>query len=117
MNAASAQVDRSKPSGRTITDNLEAGKRGMRLYQFTLAPKETLALKLKAFPADKIVMSFAPPVKADGLTAGIKRANQMPQIARTSVLELTNTTPEPYPLVLRMVGTIGVPYKLEVIRK
>ncbi|MBI1753475.1 MAG: hypothetical protein HY014_03750 [Acidobacteria bacterium] len=117
LNAPSAQATGGKSSGRGITDNLDQGKRGMRLYQFTMAPKETLRLKLNAFPSDKIVMSFAPPVKPDDLTPGIKRANQMPQIARRSAIELMNTTSEPYQVVLRMIGTIDVPYKLEISRK
>lgn len=117
MNAQSTQVVGGKSPGRTITDNLDQGKRGMRLYQFTVAPKETLRLKLSAFPSDKIVMSFAPPVKPDDLTPGIKRANQMPPVARRSAIELTNITSESYPVVLRMIGTIDVPYKLEISRK
>lgn len=117
MNAPSAQATGGKSSGRGITDNLDQGRRGMRLYQFTIAPKETLKLKLNAFPSDKIVMSFAPTVKPDELTPGIKRANQMPQVARRSSIELTNITSEPYPVVLRMIGVIDVPYKLEISRK
>lgn len=117
LNAPSSMADRAKSSGRNIADNLDMGKRGMRLYQFMVAPKETLKLKLSAFPADKMVMSFAPPVKPDELTPGIKRANQMPSVARRTSIELLNTTHEPYPVVLRLMGIIDVPYKLEIVRK
>ena len=117
LNTVTSQADRGKVAKGGIADSTDVGRRGLRLYLFTLRPQETLVLNLKPFQSDKLVMSFAPPAQPDAMSDAIKRANTLPRPLRMSRIEVKNITAEPYPVVLRLLGTVGIPYKLEVTRK
>lgn len=97
--------------------NLLTGERGMRLLLFDLVPGERIQFKLVGESVGNLLLSIAPPAKPDGMERESTRVNRMPANLRTRELSIENITPAVYPLLLRMTGTAGQPYVLEVVRK
>jgi len=101
----------------SVQDANESGKKGLRLYSFTLKPNERIYFRTKGYPAGKIVMSFALPQKIDAMFEKMKSTNKIQLSTQSSRLELKNVLPEPYTFVLRLGGSTGYPYTLEIERK
>jgi len=113
----SGAVGDPRPSGPMFQDAAESRSNGIRLYGFTLAPKEKLALKLGCENIGKITMKFAPPVTADSMVAEFRKANMPPRPVRCSRISIQNITDKPYQVVLSLLGQANYSYKLEIERK
>jgi hypothetical protein len=104
-------------TGAIAQDSLEAGKTwGLRLYAFTLKPKEKIAFSCKGFPPGKIVMLFSLPKKTGEMFTKIKNINRIQFSLERSRIELQNVLAEPFTCVLRLNGCSGYPYTLEIVR-
>ena len=98
----------------TRTDN------AVRLLAFTVDAGETLAFALKS-ERWKVMMQVYTDKESlhtnSKLKAAIRKANLPPMSARAKKLEFTNTSKEPYEMVLVLFGTHGYAYDLSWERK
>jgi hypothetical protein len=101
-----------------INDATEGGNRGVRIYQLTLKPKETVLFKLKGVPPGKILFSFSLPANAaqDAMFLKLKAANRYPEDMRMRRIGLTNVQDKPYTLFLKLDGYLEVPYTVLIER-
>jgi 3-oxoacyl-(acyl-carrier-protein) synthase len=94
---------------------------GIKLYRFTLAPKETLTTQVSSDVADVVTQRF-------GLLSGpnftpsaasksqINRINRLSRQQRTTRIDFKNTEERPFPLLLIVYGVVGHPYKIQISR-
>jgi len=83
----------------------------MRILAFMTQPGETITFSLKS-EQSKVRMAVYPDPKAAKMNAAIKRANMPPSGARSKKLIFTNTTKEPYEMLLFVYGLHGYQYQL-----
>jgi len=83
----------------------------MRILAFVTQPGETITFSLKS-EQSKVRMAVYPDPKATRMKAAIKRANMPPSAARSKKLVFTNTTKEPYEMLLFVYGLHGYQYQL-----
>jgi hypothetical protein len=101
-------------------DSFSRGTAGLRLYRFTLKPKEKVDFRLQRVPPGKFIFSFGLPNQADAkddMFMKLRAANRLPRDVRNSRISLANSTDKPYEFVLRMSGPIDIPYTLLIDRK
>jgi hypothetical protein len=105
-------------SGNHLFDSEEVGNRGLRQYPFVLLPKETIKFGLQGVPPGKMAFLLAFPLllAQDPLFTQIRRVNRMPYQSRQSRLEFENTQPEPYTIVLLLLGRVELPYRINIDR-
>jgi hypothetical protein len=88
----------------------------MRILAFMTQPGETITFNLKS-EQSKVRTAVYPDPKAARMKAAIKRANMPPNAARSKKLVFTNTTKEPYEMLLFVYGLHGYQYQLSWERK
>lgn len=107
----------SRKAGGTIADLTDQGQRGMRLLAFELEPGEKISFKLVLLDSSRMQIGLAPAVQPDEMTQEIQRVNRLQAASRTRKIETENKAGRPYPLVLRITGSPGIPYSLEIERR
>jgi len=122
----SALTDRQRAlRDRSMAGLTEAGRsedNGIKLFRFTLAPKETLITRIQSDDADVITQrfgllsgpSFTPSAASKSL---INRINLLSRQQRSTKLEFRNQEDRPFPLLLIVYGRVGHPYKIEISRE
>jgi len=83
----------------------------MRILAITTQPGETITFNLKS-EQSKVRMAVYLDSKATKTKAAIKRANMPPIAARSKKLIFSNTTKEPYEMLLFVYGLHGYQYLL-----
>ena len=103
------------------SEDASAKDNGIKLYRFTLAPKETLTTQVSSDVADVVTQRF-------GLLSGpnftpsaasksqINRINRLSRQQRTTRIDFKNTEERPFPLLLIVYGVVGHPYKIQISR-
>jgi len=88
----------------------------MRILAFMTQPGERITFNLKS-EASKVRLAVYPDPKMTRMRAAIKKANLPPYAARSSKLVFTNTSKEPYEMLLFVYGLHGYEYNLTWERK
>jgi hypothetical protein len=115
------QLSRAARSMAAYSEDASAKDNGIKLYRFTLAPKETLTTQVSSDVADVVTQRF-------GLLSGpnftpsaasksqINRINRFSRQQRTTRIDFKNTEGRPFPLLLIVYGAVGHPYKIRISR-
>jgi len=88
----------------------------MRILAFMTQPGERITFNLKS-EGSKVRLAVYPDPKMTRVKAAIKKANHPPHAARSSKLIFTNTSKEPYEMLLFVYGLHGYEYQLTWERK
>ena len=88
----------------------------MRILAFMTQPGERITFNLKS-EQSKVRLAVYPDPKMTRMKAAIKKANLPPLAARSSKLVFTNTSKEPYEMLLFVYGLHGHEYQLSWERK
>lgn len=99
-----------------MPDTDEDSVNGLRIFAFTLQPRETLALRLSC-EHEAIIMRILRPKANDAMASAISAANFPPTSIRRSRLSIQNSTTRPYTVNLLLYGKVGYPYRLDIERK
>ena len=83
----------------------------MRIFAFTTKPGERVTFRLKS-ERSRVRLAVYPDPKNTQMRAAIKKANLPPAAARSSKLVFTNTSKEPYDMLLFVYGLHGYSYRL-----
>jgi hypothetical protein len=83
----------------------------MRILAFMTQPGETITFNLKS-EQSKVRMAVYSDPKATKMKAAVRRANMPPNAARSKKLIFSNTTKEPYEMLLFVYGLHGCQYNL-----
>jgi len=83
----------------------------IRILAIMTQPGETITFNLKS-EQSKVRMAVYPDSKATKVKGAIKRANMPPNAARSKKLIFTNSTKEPYEMLLFVYGLHGYQYNL-----
>lgn len=102
-------------------DDATAKDNGMKLYRFTLAPKETLSTQITSDAADVVTQrfgllsgpTFTPSAASKSLIA---RINRLSRQQRATKIEFKNPEDRAFPLLLIVYGQVGHPYKVLISR-
>jgi hypothetical protein len=95
---------------------------GMKLYRFTLAPRESITTHLSSDLTNIVTQRFGllsgPGFVPSAASKGqINRVNRLNRQQRTTKIEFHNEEDRPFPLLLIVYGQVGHPYKIEIARK
>ena len=99
-----------------MPDMDEGSTNGLRIFAFTLQPRERLDLRLSC-EHEAIVMRILRPKVNDAMASAISAANFPPTSIRRSRLSIKNPTSGPYTVNLLLYGKVGYPYRLDIERK
>ena len=83
----------------------------MRILAFMTQPGERVTFNLKS-EQSKVRLAVYPDPKMTRVKAAVKRANMPPNAARSKKLIFTNTSKEPYEMLLFVYGLHGYEYSL-----
>jgi hypothetical protein len=102
-------------------DDAKAKDNGMKLYRFTLAPKETLTTQITSDAAEVVTQRFGllsgPTFTPSAASKGqIARVNRLSRQQRSTKIEFKNPEDRPFPLLLIVYGQVGHPYKIQILR-
>lgn len=95
--------------------NLDQQDPGLRVLAFRLAPGERLTLRQRR-NLDLLLMNLVNTVREGPMHDEINKVNKLPAGMRNRGLKIRNLTPEPFPVLVRIVGPCNVPYQLEIRR-
>jgi hypothetical protein len=94
-----------------LPEQLVKGVNAIRILSFPTEPGEKITFTLKS-QESKVRLAVFPDAKATKMRASIKRANLAPIGARSKKLVFTNSSKEPYEMLLFVYGTHGYEYEL-----
>jgi len=103
------------------SEDASAQDNGIKLYRFTLAPKETLTTQVSSDVADVVTQRFGllsgPNFTPSGASKSqINRINRLSRQQRTTRIDFKNLEERPFPLLLIVYGVVGHPYKIQISR-
>jgi hypothetical protein len=94
-----------------LPEQLVKGVNAMRILSFPTQPGEKYTFTLKS-QESKVRLAVFPDAKATKMRASIKRANMAPIGARSKKLVFSNSSKEPYDMLLFVYGAHGYEYEL-----
>jgi len=101
----------------TYVEMRQAQDLGLRIFAFTLSPKERIAFHLTSSEGDRLWMGFLKPNTAGPQKAGIQALEQKQKKMKLPRLEFENTSSEAFTLYVKVMGPTRAAYKIRIDRK
>ena len=117
-NHAGIMKNQREPNPAPMADMEEELPSAATYYKITIAPGETLSVKLNCEQHGKVYLQFLPPPHPSAtMAAQFRQANIPPRSSRSSAITFKNPTPEGYVVMLALYGQANYSYRLEFQRQ